>query len=70
MKKIDQETVRQILDTANIVEVVSDFVSLKRRGATPLVPSTTSVRLLSACRPHEAYASASVVAKEAPPSIS
>ncbi|MBJ2183219.1 MAG: DNA primase [Muribaculaceae bacterium] len=33
MKKIDQETVRQILDTANIVEVVSDFVSLKRRGA-------------------------------------
>lgn len=33
MKRIDQETVRRILDTANIVEVVSDFVSLKRRGA-------------------------------------
>lgn len=33
MKKIDHETVQRILDTADIVEVVSDFVSLKRRGA-------------------------------------
>lgn len=33
MKRIDQETVRRIIDTADIVEVVSDFVSLKRRGA-------------------------------------
>jgi DNA primase len=33
MKKIDNETVRRILDAADIVEVVSDFVSLKRRGA-------------------------------------
>lgn len=33
MKKIDRETVQRILDTANIVEVVSDFVSLKKRGA-------------------------------------
>ncbi|MDE6270203.1 MAG: DNA primase, partial [Muribaculaceae bacterium] len=33
MGRIDQETVRQILDAANIVDVVSDFVSLKRRGA-------------------------------------
>lgn len=31
--KIDQETVRKILETADIVDVVSDFVSLKRRGA-------------------------------------
>ncbi|MDE6484559.1 MAG: DNA primase [Duncaniella sp.] len=30
---IDQVTVQRILDTADIVEVVSDFVSLKRRGA-------------------------------------
>jgi DNA primase len=30
---IDRETVQRIIDTANIVEVVSDFVSLKRRGA-------------------------------------
>ncbi|MDE6485904.1 MAG: DNA primase [Muribaculaceae bacterium] len=33
MKRIDSETTRQILDAANIVDVVSDFVSLKRRGA-------------------------------------
>lgn len=33
MKKIDRETAQRILDTADIVEVVSDFVSLKRRGA-------------------------------------
>lgn len=32
MKKIDRETVQRILDSANIVEVVSDFVSLKKRG--------------------------------------
>ncbi|MDE6367497.1 MAG: hypothetical protein K2L33_07940 [Muribaculaceae bacterium] len=30
---IDQETVRKILDTADIVEVVSDFVKLRRSGA-------------------------------------
>ena len=30
---IDQNTVQQILDTADIVDVVSDFVALKRRGA-------------------------------------
>ena len=30
---IDRNTVQQILDAADIVEVVSDFVSLRRRGA-------------------------------------
>ena len=30
---IDRETVQRIIDTANIVEVVQDFVSLRRRGA-------------------------------------
>ncbi len=30
---IDQATVNRIIDTADIVDVVSDFVSLKRRGA-------------------------------------
>lgn len=30
---IDRETVQKILDAADIVEVVSDFVSLKKRGA-------------------------------------
>ena len=29
---IDQVTVNQILDTADIVDVVSDFVSLRKRG--------------------------------------
>ncbi|MCM1517950.1 MAG: DNA primase [Pseudoflavonifractor sp.] len=33
MKKIDRQTVQRILDTADIVEVVSDFVHLKRRGS-------------------------------------
>lgn len=33
MAFIEQETVNRILDTADIVEVVSDFVKLKRRGA-------------------------------------
>lgn len=33
MKKIDDETRQRILDATDIVEVVSDFVSLKRRGA-------------------------------------
>lgn len=33
MRKIDRETVQRILDTADIVEVVSDFVHLKKRGA-------------------------------------
>lgn len=30
---IDQTTVQQIIDTADVVDVVSDFVSLRRRGA-------------------------------------
>ena len=33
MRKIDNATVQRILDAADIVEVVSDFVALKRRGA-------------------------------------
>lgn len=33
MKRIDRETVQKIIDTADIVDVVSDFVALKRRGA-------------------------------------
>ncbi len=33
MKKIDKETVAKILDTADIVDVVGDFVNLKRSGA-------------------------------------
>lgn len=33
MRTIDRETVQRIIDTADIVEVVSDFVNLRRRGA-------------------------------------
>lgn len=33
MPRIDSETVQKILDAADIVEVVSDFVHLRRRGA-------------------------------------
>jgi len=33
MARIDQETVNRILDAADIVEVVSDFVKLRRAGA-------------------------------------
>ncbi len=33
MQRIDNETVRRILDTADIVEVVGDFVKLRRSGA-------------------------------------
>lgn len=32
MKRIDRETRQRIIDAADIVEVVSDYVSLKRRG--------------------------------------
>ena len=30
---IDQQTVDRIIETAQIVDVVSDFVSLRKRGA-------------------------------------
>ena len=33
MKRIDRETIQKILDAADIVDVVSDFVHLKRRGS-------------------------------------
>ena len=33
MKRFDRETVQKMLDTADIDEVVCDFVHLKRRGA-------------------------------------
>lgn len=36
MPRIDRETTQRILDAADIVDVVSDFVSLKRRGANYL----------------------------------
>lgn len=35
-KMIDQTTVQKILDTANVVEVIEDFITLKKRGANYL----------------------------------
>ena len=32
-RMIDQQTINQIFDTADIVEVISDFVTLKKSGA-------------------------------------
>lgn len=34
MKRIDRETIQRVIDTADIVEVVSDFVTLKRSGSS------------------------------------
>lgn len=36
MARIDKQTIDKILDTTNIVDVVSDFVSLKKRGSSYL----------------------------------
>ncbi len=49
MAKIDRVTVDKILDATNIVDVVSDFVSLKKGGRAiwGFVRSTTSARLHS-----------------------
>lgn len=33
MKRIDRQTIQRILDAADIVDVVSDYVTLKKRGA-------------------------------------
>ena len=51
LKKIDRETVQRILDTADIVEVVGDFVNLKRRGSNYMglvrIHSPVSIRYFS-----------------------
>ena len=39
---IDRATVEKILDATEIVDVISDFVTLKRRGANYIVSSATS----------------------------
>ena len=61
---IDKATVAQILDAADIVEVVSDFVSLKRRGA-----NYVGLCPLSASQELKEYATASVAAKAVAPLI-
>ena len=34
MKRLDKDTIQRVIDTADIVEVVSDFVTLKRSGSS------------------------------------
>ena len=70
---IDHNTVQQILDTADIVDVVSDFVSLKRRGANWIldcVPSITTAALLFMSPEPRVSASALLVVKAVVQSIS
>ena len=69
MKKIDRETVQRIIDTADIVEVVSDFVHLRRSGSG-CVLSIMNARRRSMCRNRRGYASVSAAAKVVVLSIS
>ena len=72
MKKIDRETVQRIIDTADIVEVVSDFVHLRRSGRvlSVCVLSIMNARRRSMCRNRRGYASVSAAAKVVVLSIS
>ena len=58
---IDQATIDRIMDAAQIVDVVSEFVTLRKRGVNyiGLCPL-----LRSAYRPAKEYANASVAEKE------
>ena len=49
---IDQPTIDRILDAANIVDVVSEFVTLRKRGINyvGLCPSIATSPPLSMCR--------------------
>lgn len=62
---IDRETVQRIIDTANIVEVVSDFVHLRRRGANyvGLCPFHSERTPSFSVSPSKVFANASVAAK-------
>ncbi len=72
MGRIDQETVNRILDAADIVEVVSDFVKLRRSGANykGLCPFHNERTPSFSVNRARIYASASVVARVAPLSTS
>ena len=63
---IDQATIDRILDAAQIVDVVSEFVTLRRRGVNyiGLCPSTTKRLHLSVFLPVRDSANASAVEKE------
>lgn len=69
---VDKETVDKILDAADIVDVVSDFVHLRRRGSNyvGLCPFTMKRRPPSAFPDQKASANVSVAARVAVQSIS
>ena len=68
---IDKETVDKILDAADIVDVVSDFVHLRRRGSmSGFALFTMRRRPPSAFPDQKAYANVSVAARVAVLSIS
>lgn len=66
---IPQETVQQILDTAQIVDVVSDFVSLKSaaQAMSPAALSTTKKPPLFMLLPQKASLNASAAERPEPP---
>ena len=69
---IPQDTVTKILDSAQIVDVVSDFVSLKRRGANFIAAarSITKRRHPSMSLRRKAFTSASVAESQERRSVS
>lgn len=62
---IDQATIDRILDAAQIVDVVSEFVTLRKRGVNyvGLCRSITKRPPLSVFPPQKGYANALAVAK-------
>mgnify|MGYP001173924800 FL=1 len=69
---IDKETVDKILDAADIVDVVSDFVHLRRRGSNyvGLCPFHNEKTPSFSVSDQKAYANVSVAARVAVQSIS
>ena len=69
---IDKETVDKILDAADIVDVVSDFVHLRRRGSNyvGLCPFHNEKTPSFSVPDQKAYANVSVAARVAVQSIS
>lgn len=69
---IDKETVDRIFASANIVEVISDFVQLKKKGSITrhAVRSITKSRLRLLSRRRKAFSNVSAAGKAATPSPS
>ena len=63
---IDQATVDRIIDAANILDVVSDFVTLRKRGVNyiGLCPFMMKRRHRSAYPHRKVYVNVSVAARE------